>query len=55
MGSYSGVMNYVSAGNPNSSSLYTDVKNGKMPQGGSLSTADITTIYDWISAGAPNN
>jgi hypothetical protein len=55
MGTYQGLMNYVSAGNPDSSSLYTSVHGGSMPQGSSMSTADITTIYDWIQEGAPNN
>jgi hypothetical protein len=46
----------VVAGNPNASALYNSVKpGGGMPLGGSLSTAEVQSIYDWIAAGALNN
>lgn len=53
---YSGTMNYVSAGKPSSSSLYTEVNSGAMPRGSSkLSSTSIQAIKDWIAAGALNN
>jgi cytochrome c len=46
----------VVAGNPDKSALYSLVKSGAMPFGGSkLADADIQKISDWITAGAPNN
>jgi mono/diheme cytochrome c family protein len=57
-GSYSGMIGSgdVIAGDPTHSQLYIDVVNGTMPpSGGSLSSDEIQTIYDWISNGALNN
>ena len=46
----------VVAGDPDKSTLYTLVKSGVMPFGGSrLSDSDAQKIYEWIKAGAPNN
>ena len=46
----------VVAGNPDKSPLYTLVKSGTMPFGGTkLADADIQKISDWIKAGAANN
>ncbi len=46
----------ISAGNPDKSPLYTLVKSGAMPLGGTkLADADAQKIFDWIKAGAPNN
>jgi hypothetical protein len=56
MKTYTGTMKYVSAGNPNASSLYTDVYSGSMPRGSSkLNQAQIQAIKDWILDGAKNN
>ncbi len=53
---YARVMKWVSAGNPNSSKLYKEVKSGSMPKGSSkLTTAQVQSIYNWILAGAKNN
>ena len=41
---------------PEKSLLYTYVRDGVMPLGGTaLSAADVKKIFDWIKAGAPNN
>jgi uncharacterized membrane protein len=46
----------VVASNPEKSPLYTLVKSGAMPFGGTrLSDSDIQMIYDWIKAGALDN
>jgi cytochrome c len=46
----------IIAGNPDKSPLYTLVKSGSMPFGGTkLADADIQKISDWIKAGAQNN
>jgi len=46
----------VVAGDAEKSPVYTLVKSGAMPFGGSkLADADIQKIFDWIKAGAPNN
>jgi mono/diheme cytochrome c family protein len=43
----------VKGGNPDTSSLYTEVASGGMPKdGAALSQARIGLIYDWIKAGA---
>ena len=53
---YNSVMSIVSAGSPNSSSLYTEVSSGNMPKNSSpMTSSQIKIIYDWIAAGAPNN
>ena len=45
----------VVLGKPQTSSLYTEVASGGMPDGGPvLSTDEVTAISDWIVAGAPN-
>lgn len=36
---------------PQISDLYTVIQNGEMPIGGSMTTAEIKTIYDWINEG----
>lgn len=44
----------VLAKNPDQSSLYLRTASGQMPKGGpALSVAEVSAIYDWISAGAP--
>jgi mono/diheme cytochrome c family protein len=46
----------VTAGNADKSPLYTLVKSGVMPFGGTkLADADAQKIFDWIQAGALNN
>lgn len=46
----------VVPGDPDKSPLYTLVKSGVMPFGGSrLSEADMQKIFDWIKAGALDN
>jgi hypothetical protein len=46
----------ITAGNPDSSPVYTLVKSGVMPFGGTkLADADAQKIFDWIKAGALNN
>ena len=44
-------------GNASGSRIYTDMKNGVMPPTGGISSADLTTIYNWIQtdlkAGSP--
>ena len=62
MESYASVMKgsvngtVVTAGSPDKSPLYTLVKTGVMPFGGSkLPDADAQKIFDWIQAGAQNN
>lgn len=53
---YMGVMKEVTAGNMNTSVLYTDVSNGIMPKGGAMLSANqISIIGQWIAAGAKNN
>lgn len=37
------------------SSIKTSVSSGRMPQGGSLSTAQKNSIICWINSGTPNN
>ena len=56
MKTYAGTMNYVTAGSPNSSALFTETNSGSMPKGGSkLNAAALQAIKDWITAGAKNN
>lgn len=59
---YAGVMKgssngtVVTAGSPDKSPVYSLVKSGVMPFGGTkLADADAQKIYDWIQAGALNN
>lgn len=53
---YANTVKSVVAGNPNSSSLYTEVKNNSMPQNSvPLSKEEKAAIQDWITAGALNN
>jgi len=53
LGTYSELMVYVNAGNAASSTFYSEVSSGAMPEGfPSLSSGDLTTIEDWINAGA---
>ncbi|MCU0462134.1 MAG: hypothetical protein MUF36_08990 [Bacteroidales bacterium] len=58
--SYSSVMTAVTPGNPSDSKLYEVIKSAagedKMPPAGSpqLTTAEIDSIFAWISYGAPN-
>jgi len=53
---YDGLKAEVVAGDANSSTLFTKVNTGEMPQGGPfLSVDQIRAIYDWIQAGALNN
>ena len=45
----------VVIGKPQTSTLYTEVASGDMPDGGPvLSTDEVNAISDWILAGAPN-
>ncbi len=57
MGSYTEVMNYVSAGNPRNSKLYqviTDIRGDNlMPPDHPLSQTNRTIIQVWIAQGAP--
>ncbi len=56
MGSYSGVRNYITPGNPQTSSLYQAVASGQMPRNNyRLSNSQINSISKWIQSGAPNN
>jgi mono/diheme cytochrome c family protein len=56
MKTYAGTMSYVTAGAPNSSTLYTTTNSGSMPKGGSkLNATSLQAIKDWIAAGALNN
>lgn len=56
MKTYTGVMRYVVAGSPQSSSLYTESYSGSMPRGASaLGKAELKNLFDWIKAGAKNN
>jgi len=56
LSTYAAVLNYTKPGEPDSSSLYTQVKSGAMPQGGpALSQTDQQKISDWIKAGAKND
>ena len=53
---YSAVKSRVVAGNANSSSFYTLLTSGRMPQGAAkLSTTLLNQIAAWINAGAMNN
>jgi len=45
----------VIAGKPDSSLLYTMLKEGKMPPPGPLAAAKLDIVMKWISAGAKNN
>ena len=45
----------VTPGNPQASLLYTEVASGKMPPGDPLSSAEIQSISDWITAGAQDD
>ena len=41
-------------GKPEKSIIYLEVESGRMPKGGErLSDEDLTLLYDWILAGAP--
>jgi len=56
-GSVSGpgpLTNYTQVFNARSS-IRTAISTGRMPQGGSLSTAQKNSILCWIDGGAPNN
>ena len=56
--SYNALVNggFVNTTIPDQSILYTEVKSGSMPIGGSpLSAGDVQKILDWIRNGAPNN
>lgn len=55
--SYANIMRGISANNPNSSKYYQVIADGSMPPRNSpkLSSAQITTIANWIKAGATNN
>jgi hypothetical protein len=37
------------------SNIKVQVESGRMPQGGSLTTAEKASIVCWVNAGAPNN
>ena len=53
---YDGLLKRVKAGNPDSSSLYTEVSSGDMPvDRPQLSDDDIIAIYQWIQNGAQND
>lgn len=53
---YASVLRRVKPGNAESSSLYTSVSSGSMPQERpQLSDDDILAIYQWIQNGAPND
>lgn len=53
---YASVLNTLSPGSPDSSSLYTSVNTGSMPQGSlKLCASDIEAIQNWIQNGAQNN
>lgn len=45
----------VVAGKPDSSLLYTTLKDGKMPPTGPLEAARLDIILKWITAGSRNN
>ena len=56
MNSYSGTMQYVSAGSSSASPLYLRTQSGSMPQGGvALTTAQEAAVQSWIDLGAANN
>lgn len=55
LGTYSGLMGMVTPGNPEASAFYTSVRDGAMPEGGSLSASEVEAIRAWIAAGAANN
>ncbi|HSB94746.1 MAG TPA: hypothetical protein VLC28_16595 [Flavitalea sp.] len=46
---------YINTAVPNSSILYTVVKDGIMPPTGALTAKDAQLILDWVRNGAPNN
>jgi len=53
---YTNTLRTVTKGAPGSSKLYTVCRGGDMPQGApNLSAAELQTISDWITGGAPNN
>lgn len=53
---YDGVLRRVKAGDAGSSSFYTEVESGSMPEyRPQLSDDDILAIYQWIQNGAPND
>jgi mono/diheme cytochrome c family protein len=53
--SYAGVMKAVNTSSPTSSLIYKETSKGAMPPSGSLSSAQISLILQWIQSGAPNN
>jgi len=57
--SYSDIVKYVVAGNPEESMLYNSLIGAKgvplMPPGNPLPSATIQLFYDWIKQGAKNN
>ena len=54
---YSSLMNggYVNTIAPHTSIFYTSIKGGSMPPSGTMKSADVQKVLDWIRNGAPNN
>lgn len=57
LSNYEGVMKVITAGKPMQSEAYTQVKFNQMPPSGfdKLDRLEMTTIKNWIKAGAPNS
>ncbi len=54
--SYTSTRSSVHVGFPLDSPLYTECKNGSMPQGApDLTNAELVALFDWITTGALNN
>lgn len=46
---------YINTMLPSESKLYLSIKDGSMPIGSSLTSAEKQKVLDWIRNGAPNN